>query len=265
MPGTQPVVDGFFGSAVLSGHRTRLDRYRLELSLDPADGPVDQVFRDPIDPARLDQPAAVHDGHPERHLNLRPERVALDGHGHADPDHGHAPCVQSAELQRGGAILRVRVDDPSLAVIGELERPGADHGATFEAVRADDPRQAAAGHAAEQLFGVVKAAKNPVGITLDVGHSREVEHQGVHVFRKISLLVAAGGPRYAAALQAPKAAADQLARFRPAMSISLRPGPSVHVRCDSGLVAGPWRTLPSRANSDPWHGHTKCRLPVSNA
>ncbi len=51
----------------------------------------------------------------------------------------------------------------------------------------------------------------------------------------------------------------------PSTSISLAPGPVDQVRCESGLVAGPCRSAPSSANSDPWQGQTKCLLPSSYA
>src|SRR5437879_11137392 len=39
---------------------------------------------------------------------------------------------------------------------------------------------------------------------------------------------------------------DQPPIADPSTSISLTPGPGCQVRCDSGAVAGPWITLPSR-------------------
>src|ERR1700681_4224538 len=57
----------------------------------------------------------------------------------------------------------------------------------------------------------------------------------------------------------------QVPMLSPSTSISLGLGPVDQVKCESGLVAGPCRSAPSSANSDPWHGHTKCLLPLSYA
>src|SRR6266566_1278486 len=43
----------------------------------------------------------------------------------------------------------------------------------------------------------------------------------------------------------------------PSTSISLGLGPCFQERWERGYAAGPWSTLPSRRNREPWHGQSK--------
>src|SRR5258706_3869859 len=116
--------------------------------------------------------------------------MAVNGHRHPDPDVRHVPHMESVKSQGGGAGYRIGLGYPPVAVVGEFEWPGADHDAALEAIRVDDPGQAAPRNAGEQCFGIVQTAKHPVRVTIDLGDSREAQHEEVAeaLVRRVSVL-----------------------------------------------------------------------------